>query len=299
MKRLFSLSLALFCSLGFCAELRQQQAVVVPSPSPNGYWSATDRDGKQFTPQTLTDGSALVTVPCVLSWSASPITSTTVVVGTGPVVPPAPGPTATISANPEKIVANGKTLVSWKAGGTAVSATMQVGTDAPSPVGLAGEMQFAPRANTDYTLRATAADGTVATAKCTVVVDGTGPQPKPVDPPAPQPGPMNVTTLYVTVIYESGDLTVEQSRVLNDAAVVKWLADGKHKYREIDDDVKDAKGKVPAELANHLKLAAEVGEPAVIVTDDAGTVLSKFRVPASAAELLRNLQQLTTGRAKP
>lgn len=116
--------------------------------------------------------------------------------------------------------------------------------------------------------------------------------PKPVDPPAPTP-PI-ASTLYVTAVYEGDDLTPEQSRVLRDRDLTAWLDAGKHKLRELDDDLTDADGKTPANLARHLEMAAEIGLPAVIVTDASGTVLAKFGLPESGAALLAKLKAMTS-----
>jgi hypothetical protein len=117
------------------------------------------------------------------------------------------------------------------------------------------------------------------------------PTPVPPTPPVPTPTPI-AATLYVTAIYEGDDLTPEQSRVLRDRDLVAWLDAGKHKLREIDDDVTDADGNVPESLSKHLQLAREVGLPAVIVTDAGGTVLAKLQLPATGAELLTKLQAM-------
>lgn len=128
-----------------------------------------------------------------------------------------------------------------------------------------------------------------------VVVGGTPPPappiPVPPTPPVPTPTPI-ATMLYVTAVYEGDDLTPEQSRVLRDRDLVAWLDAGKHKLREIDDDVTDEDGKTPVILAKHLELAREVGLPAVIVTDASGTVLAKFSLPATGPELLANLKAI-------
>ena len=122
-----------------------------------------------------------------------------------------------------------------------------------------------------------------------VTVGGT---PSPPVPPTPTPTPPVAATLYVTAVYEASDMTPEQSRVLRDRDLTTWLDAGKHKLREIDDDITDEDGKVPAALAKHVELAKEVGLPAVIVTDASGTVLSKFSLPATGAELLAKLKSM-------
>lgn len=178
MKRLCMLAAVLLATSALSSELTQQSAVIVPAPSAGGVWLAVGPDGKTFVPDTLPDGSAILRQSCGLFWAAGPISMTTVNVGG--VVPPSPaGPTAELTVTPEKIKPNGKVSVSWKAGGTAKSATLQ-----GVMVALAGTQEFAPAATTEYVL--TVADGPqTVTARKTVVVDGTGPQP----PPNPQPGP--------------------------------------------------------------------------------------------------------------
>jgi hypothetical protein len=133
-----------------------------------------------------------------------------------------------------------------------------------------------------------------------VVVGGTQLPPTPPKPPVPPidpPAPM-AATLYVTVVYEAGDLTVPQSRVLRDKGVQDWLTAGKHKYREIDQDVVDASGKVPADVAKHIQLAKQAGLPCVVVTDESGAVLAKLPVPDSGAKLLAELKGLVKTGAK-
>lgn len=175
------------------AELQQQQAAVVPAPAVNGFWLAFGPDGKSFVPETLPDGSVLLKQSCTLVWSQTAMSSTAVIVSPGPVVPPTTGPTAELTLSPDTIKKGEKVVVSWKAGGTAKSATLQ-----GVMVALAGTQEFAPPETTEFVL--TAADGsqTVA-AKKTVVVDGTGPQPPPKPDFPPSPAVTGLTLLGVRV----------------------------------------------------------------------------------------------------
>ena len=110
--------------------------------------------------------------------------------------------------------------------------------------------------------------------------------PTPPTPPTPTP-----IKLWVTVVEETADRTVEQGRVYTSDQLHAYLDAHQHQWRIVDDDVTDEDGAIPGGLATYLTRARGKPLPWVIVADATGDVLWEGTLPETDDTLLDTLKK--------
>lgn len=103
-----------------------------------------------------------------------------------------------------------------------------------------------------------------------------GPSPEPT--PEPETPPLAARGIaYVVLIHEQKEITLEQAALLNDLAFWRGLRARGIRYRFLDDDLAVARPYV------RVLARAKVEEPALILMDAKGTVLSVAELPKDSA----------------
>ena len=138
----------------------------------------------------------------------------------------------------------------------------------PSPEG------WSPKASTIFSMTASFS------------VSSPDPPPTPPTPPTPTP-----SKLWVTVVEETGDRTIEQGRIYTSDELHAYLDQHKHQWRIVDDDVTDEDGRTPEGVATYLARARGKPLPWVILSDANGAVLWEGTLPESDDALLETLKQ--------
>jgi hypothetical protein len=110
--------------------------------------------------------------------------------------------------------------------------------------------------------------------------------PTPPTPPTPTP-----TRLWVTVVEETADRTIEQGRIYTSDHLHTYLQAHQHKWRIVDDDVTDEDGAIPGGVATYLARARGKPLPWVILADATGVVLWEGTLPETDDALLETLKQ--------
>jgi len=98
------------------------------------------------------------------------------------------------------------------------------------------------------------------------------PDPPPPDPPVP-PKP---TKLYAVIVYEEydrDDYTADQLTAIDSLAVREYMEGKGYDFNSVDDDVKNADGNTPLNIASFLQRAEGQKLPRIIVADQGGDVL--------------------------
>jgi len=108
----------------------------------------------------------------------------------------------------------------------------------------------------------------------------------PDDPPDPD-DPV-VQTIFVTILEESADRTLEQARIYTSDTFNSYF-DGGHKFRTVDDDVVDENGDTPEDIATILSHADSL--PWLVIQGVDGTVLWDGPPPADEAATLDLLKK--------
>ena len=113
--------------------------------------------------------------------------------------------------------------------------------------------------------------------------------PNPTPPPTPTPGPL----LWITVVEDTNlnNRTPQQAAVYASKALRDAVAAGHLRWRLINANMRDAAGKVPAELAPYFVHVQGKTLPWMMFEDAAGNLLYEGPLPATADQVLALVQK--------
>jgi hypothetical protein len=131
-------------------------------------------------------------------------------------------------------------------------------------------------------------DQTIRFEEHTASFSVSSPDPPPTPPTPPTPTPTN---LWVTVVEETAERTIEQGRIYTNDQLHAYLDAHKHQWRIVDDDVTDEDGATPGGVATYLARARGKPLPWVVVADATGEVLWEGTLPGTVGALLNTLKQ--------
>jgi len=106
-----------------------------------------------------------------------------------------------------------------------------------------------------------------------MIVGTPGPEPPPDPEPEPEPDPTIKGSRTVLIVYETEDQTSDQAHLYANLRATnnptsQYLQSKGHRLEITDDDIQDARGQVPAQIAPWLAAAKTVGKPVAVVIVD-------------------------------
>jgi hypothetical protein len=131
----------------------------------------------------------------------------------------------------------------------------------------------------------------VKLASFTIAV-GAQPMPKPDPKPDPKPKPEPYVGKWrILVVEETATAANNRGQFFTDEALMSFIrAKCSHRPRIVDQDVKDANGQSPADIAPWLSLAKGKALPQVFIVGGDGTVLLSGDLPKTPADFLKTLK---------
>lgn len=117
------------------------------------------------------------------------------------------------------------------------------------------------------------------------------PEPPPQPKPQPSPTPASVGKLWVVVV-ETPAGAPARGQLFSDPALTAYMKIKGNHFRIIDQNVRDASGKTPADVAPYLALAAGKTLPQAFVVDPGGHLLYSGTLPQTADALVALLKKV-------